>query len=490
MCSRDSDNPGTSVGWWQPVLFAAMAGGMGWGIRGQYGHETGAMIAGLLVSLTLVFLLCPGRSSMQVVRAVALGAIAMGFGGSMTYGQTVGLTHDASLVGHWGALRWGMLGLAIKGGIWIGFAGLFLGLGLGGKRYRPLEMFLLVLAMLLAVLAGWWLLNSPHDPENRRLPFFYFSDHWHWEPGIEGKMEHRPEIWGGLLLALITATLYAALVKKDALARNMAAWGLIGGALGFPLGQSLQAINAWNPDFYRHSLLASSADYMNWWNMMETTFGAIMGAVLGLGLWLNRAKIDVTPDTDDRSMPYWGEAVLLALHLFLLAMVEFTGTDWVDAIYDLGIMMGLIPLVACIRGRFWPYLQLLPITLLPIAGKTVRMLVYQVEDPINMALGWTVYFILPVAVATAYALWSAWKTTQDDERHTFIRNMVLFATWMYFGLNYAFFNFPWPWAEWTGRTPNGLIFTVCAFGLTAMVLINRARQEEGRKASPDPLSGV
>ena len=31
---------------WLVMLATAMAGGMGWGIRGQYGHETGAMIAG------------------------------------------------------------------------------------------------------------------------------------------------------------------------------------------------------------------------------------------------------------------------------------------------------------------------------------------------------------------------------------------------------------------------------------------------------------
>jgi hypothetical protein len=43
-----------ALSWWRPVLFGALAGGMGWGIRGQYGHETGAMIAGLLVSLVLV----------------------------------------------------------------------------------------------------------------------------------------------------------------------------------------------------------------------------------------------------------------------------------------------------------------------------------------------------------------------------------------------------------------------------------------------------
>ena len=85
-------------------MFAtAMAGGMGWGIRGQYGHETVATIAGVLVSLVLVFLFCPGNRSIHVVRAAALGTIAMGFGGSMTYGQTVGLTHDGPLRGDWAA---------------------------------------------------------------------------------------------------------------------------------------------------------------------------------------------------------------------------------------------------------------------------------------------------------------------------------------------------------------------------------------------------
>jgi len=274
---------------WLVMMTAAMAGGMGWGIRGQYGHETGAMIAGALVSLVLVFLFCPGNSSIHVIRAAALGTIAMGFGGSITYGQTIGLTHDGALIGNWEALRWGMLGLAIKGGVWIGFAGLFLGLGLGGKRYKPFEMFLLVLGMLTAVLVGWWLFNSPHNPANKQLPFLYFSDHWDWEPGVE--LKHRPEIWGGLLCALATGILYAALAKGDRLARNLALWGMLGGALGFPLGQALQATNAWNPEFFRESFVGELTQYFNWWNIMETTFGTVMGAVLGLGLWLNRRLV-------------------------------------------------------------------------------------------------------------------------------------------------------------------------------------------------------
>src|SRR5688572_6555091 len=116
---------------WQCMLFAGLAGGMAWGIRGQYGHETGAMLAGLLVGMTLTLLLCPQANSLTIARAVAWCTVAIGIGGSETYGQTVGLTHNAPVIGNWEALQWGMLGLAIKGGLWIGFGGAFLGMGLG-----------------------------------------------------------------------------------------------------------------------------------------------------------------------------------------------------------------------------------------------------------------------------------------------------------------------------------------------------------------------
>ena len=144
---------------WLVMLAAAMAGGMGWGIRGQYGHETGAMIAGVLVSLVLVFFFCPGNSSIHVIRAAALGTIARGFGGSITYGQTSGLTHDGPLIGNWASLRWGMLGLAIKGGVWIGFGGFFLGIGLSSKRYRAREMKLMLAAAMVLYFVGVWAIN-------------------------------------------------------------------------------------------------------------------------------------------------------------------------------------------------------------------------------------------------------------------------------------------------------------------------------------------
>jgi hypothetical protein len=44
--TEDYHSGRSGVSWWQVVLFSSLAGGLGWGIRGQYGHETGAMTYG------------------------------------------------------------------------------------------------------------------------------------------------------------------------------------------------------------------------------------------------------------------------------------------------------------------------------------------------------------------------------------------------------------------------------------------------------------
>jgi hypothetical protein len=448
---------------WQPVLLAAMAGGMGWGIRGQYGHETGAMIAGLLVSLVLVQLLCPRAALIPAARAVAFGTIAMGFGGTMTYGQTIGLTQNAPLIGDWDALRWGMLGLAIKGGIWIGFAGLFLGMGLGGVRYRSREVLLLMLVMLALCGAGLWALNSPFDPDKKILPHVYFSSAWRWQPGAD--LEPRREYWGGLLFALAGAWVWAGWIRRDRLARNLALWGVLGG-LGFPLGQSLQAFHAWNPEIFRSGIWLDLDPVMNWWNWMETTFGAVMGACLGLGLWRNRKRIGSLGESGETPLRPALEWMLLGVHVPLLMLVEFASVSAVDALYDFGLILGLIPMAAVAGGRWWPFLLALPVTALPIAGKTIRNLAYE-SHAIGAVPGILLYGALPLALTTAAAIWFARQVERGLPGREFARRALLVTTWLYFCLNFAFFRFPWPWSQWTSRTPNAMAFTICALGLTA-----------------------
>ena len=65
----------------------------------------------------------------------------------------------------------------------------------------------------------------------------------------------------------------------------------------------------------------------------------------------------------------------------------------------------------------------------------------------------------------------------------FARRALLLNAWLYFGLNYAFFNFPWPWLKWTARTPNAIAFTVCVLGLTlACLTIGRSAVTEKQNA--------
>jgi hypothetical protein len=438
---------------------------MAWGIRGQYGHETGAMIAGLLLSSTLVLLFGRGLSGVDALRAVAWTTIAMGFGGSMTYGQTVGLTHDAELVGNHQAWGWGMLGLAIKGGLWIGFGGTFLGMGLGGKRYREWESLWLMLGLLGLCWIGIQALNEPFNPSQRRLPPIYFSDDWRWEPGAV--LKPRREVWGGMLAAWIGLLVYVRYARRDGLGLRLGLWGFLGGALGFPLGQALQSYHAWHLDFFRSGVWAGMDPLINWWNWMETTFGAIMGGVLGLGLWVNRHRIHPPEASNSRALPSgvgWG---LLMAHVSLLVGEQFFSVEWLNEFYDFGLVAGLIPIVAVAGDARWSS-WMIPVTVLPIAGKTLREMVYE-QHAIAPWLGWVVYLVIPLGMAVALAVWLQRDGLQNAPAARSLRPVLLAGTWLFFGLNYAFFRFPWPWNEWTARTPNSLAFTACALALSWLV---------------------
>lgn len=476
-----------SPGWWS-VVVGGMAGGMGWGIRGQYGHETGAMIAGVLVGFALVLLFVPRASSLRGARAVALTALGISFGGSMTYGQTVGLTHNPILVGHWGALRWGMLGLAIKGGIWFGFAGAFLGIGLGGKRWRSLEMALLLLALMGLIVLGQGVLNQPFDPAHRVLPRIYFSADWYWQPKAGPELKPRPEVWGGLLFALLGLAAYARWVRGDRLARNMALAGFVAGAIGFPAGQCIQAFHAWNPELFQSGAFRGVEAYTNWWNMMETTFGAIGGAGLALGLLWNRRLIAAEAGSEEVAIaPPW-ELLMVVAHLVLLIGAEFHLIQGVAVFLEFGPIMAALALPGIVGGRYWPYLFALPIVAVPIAGKTLLELCYR-NSELSRPLGWVLLVGVPLGLALVTALALAWRGRLGQRAARMASTGLLLTTWLYFTLNFAFFRLPWPWAAWTRRTPNGLIFLACALGLTIAAVIGGNRGARGgslREQKPQP----
>ncbi len=431
------------------VVLCALAGGMAWGIRGQFGHELGAMMFGILVGFTVVVLYMPNANVLQAARVVALFTVAIGFGGSMSYGETVGLTHDTGVHGnysdpHWNfeAFRWGMIGLAVKGGLWIGFGGVFLGLGLGGKRYRPVEMLAIGIGMLLLVFLGEWVLNSPFDPENRILPRIYFSDHWQWE--ADENVKPRPENWGGMLFAFVGLLAYVQFAKSDRLARNLGLWGVVGG-LGFPIGQSLQSANAWD------SLTFSRLSYWqyghNSWNMMEVTFGTIAGLVLGGAVWLNRRHIRLWTKSEDVSLSAGCELSLLAAYMYFLCIGWYFGNTYFGQFHAYGHLMGIIPLVGIIGGRYWPFLYSLPIVAMPIAVKTFRNVSIR-SDRIDMGIGWLLIVTIPLLVLTMVAIYFAKRSQRDATARSFGSIGLLLTSATYFWLNFTFY-YPFPWEWWT-----------------------------------------
>jgi hypothetical protein len=139
------------------------------------------------------------------------------------------------------------------------------------------------------------------------------------------------------------------------------------------------------------------------------------------------------------------------------------------AFYDVGLILGLIPLVAVAGGGVWPFLLVFPVTLAPIAGKTIRNLVYETHA-ISPAAGWLLYGVLPAALTLAAALWYSRPAGLNLPGREFARQTLLINAWLYFWLNHAIFQFPWPWQKWTARTPNGIAFTLCALGLTLACL--------------------
>lgn len=471
------------------IPLTALAAGLGWGIRGQYGHETGAMIAGALASLTLVLYFAPRARSLPAARAAAMMAVAIGIGGSMTYGQTVGLTHDPKLVGNWAALRWGLLGLFIKGGIWIGFGSLFLGMGLGKIRYRPLEVALMMAAAIGLSYVGIRLLNSPYDPSRKLLPPLYFSADWRFQPDAD--LKPRREVWGGFLLALAGLALYARVSRRDKLAGRMALIGFVAGGLGFASGQCIQAFHAWNKEMFTTGSLSSIHEFtrhINWWNMMETTFGLVFGSLVALGLWSNRHLIGVDAAEDDVRITPPCEVALLGLHLVLLISSEFLnlpgGWGLISHYTESGLVMSAIPLIAICGGRMWPYLALLPVIAVPICGKTLRELCFKSAD-LAPELGWLLIIQVPIALLCFVAASLIHRGQQGQPAARCAAVALLTTTWLYFSLNTGFFRMAWPWDEWTNRTANQLIYDVCVVSLTVVCIRRLLPRPEASAPSPD-----
>ena len=231
---------------------------LGWGLRGFIGGgPLGAMIPGAMVALLLGLILELDQRAVALL--AAFGAIGIGLGGQMTYGQTIGFIIQPE------TFYWGLLGLTVKGGIWGLSGGAILGLGFVLKSIQRKDVVIGLVVLLLGLILGWKLINEPK--------LIYFSNP-HDKP--------RAEIWAGLLFGTMALLGWLGFTGQARIPLHFALWGTLGGAIGFGGG------GLW---MVAGKALPEAKHWLSWWKFMEFTFGFCFGLALGYAAWLKREAI-------------------------------------------------------------------------------------------------------------------------------------------------------------------------------------------------------
>jgi hypothetical protein len=172
--ARSAEGNGLSKPGMLSVLWVALSLSIGWGIRGNFGHEYGAMIPGMLATLAAVLL--SGRSDWhrRGVFFAFFGALGWSFGGSISYMQVIAYTHS----GHSGSQLYGFACLFVIGFLWAAMGGAGAALPAFLNRERLTEFF----APLTAVFVGWTLQDFivdrwfDVDPAFRQQSILYWYD--------------------------------------------------------------------------------------------------------------------------------------------------------------------------------------------------------------------------------------------------------------------------------------------------------------------------
>ncbi len=138
------------------AFLVALSLSIGWGIRGNFGHEAGAMIAGVLSALAVAAL--SGRDDWRNRAAyfALFGGLGWGFGGSIAYMYPISFTES----GHTLTTYYGYFALFLEGGLWCG-------MGAAGTAFAvtmPLSRLVPFFTPLCFILAAMGLRNWIESP--------------------------------------------------------------------------------------------------------------------------------------------------------------------------------------------------------------------------------------------------------------------------------------------------------------------------------------
>lgn len=398
---------------WMYILFPSVTMLLGWGLRGYIGGGPfGAMIPGALVAMSIAMLLELPVAATSVL--VVFGAVGIGIGGEMTYGQTLGFLKNPDTV--W----WGTLGTTVKGAVWGVLGGIILALGLIFHRIPKPTVIVAFLLLLAGMLVGYKVINQPM--------LIYFSD----------PSKPRPESWGALLVGAMAMLVYLKSkigITEFRILTRISLCGLIGGALGFGLGGFWMVMGNQLP----HDVIFNS-----WWKAMEFTFGMLFGASLGLAIWLNRKDIEcvqLNPSFGPffKSGKLWKDFSITTILIFVIFWLMPT---WLDPLVDQGYTQGKfvwpsgVDLAKMLSNfAFYGFLLVLAVLYFPeIAWQLGITLTFCyasidfIQDVFPEASNnspFTLYFVLIFLMTAVVAILTAWM----QRKANIVRNMFLLLVW-------------------------------------------------------------
>ena len=318
---------------------------VGWGFRGDYGHEAGAMVPGALLGLAIC--LASGRPDWwrrSTIMAFC-GAVGWAFGGQMSYGRIIGYTAGSSLTN----VAYGYGCLFLIGGLWAGIGSAILALGVTQPR-SYLEKFAGPLVALWLVwfamdfsglterLVERWYLNDTDwfaalsallvaciyallVPRSRPACFFIMLLAGGWLAGyiiLTGLLglhmtPPRSDNWSGCV-GLFVAVVFYLIRQKNLAVLNVTLFGFLAGGVGFAVGDFVQMLGRaqWGPVGRFEALQG-----LDYWKWMEQLFGLIMGIGVGL-VFLRRLRPKLVPPTEDRDV---GNLNTIGLLFLLIVMM-------------------------------------------------------------------------------------------------------------------------------------------------------------------------
>ncbi len=279
------------------MTLASLSMAYGWGWRGDYGHELGAMLPGALVAMAIC--IASGRRDWRArfMGAGLFGALGWSFGGSMSYGIVLGYTRH---IDFWNVL-YGFSSIFIIGSLWGAAGGAFLGMALTEKR-RVLNTY--IVPMLL--IAGMWAFIDYSGIATWCSRNFFFSVYdVDWVAALSALLVSgmylvfrrnstgaalfanlsagwilgfiiltvffglrmtppRSDNWAGMI-GLVAALFLYLKRRGNRAGFFMGSYGALYGGLGFSCGALFLTLGA------------VSGIPIDWWKIMEKFFGLVMG---------------------------------------------------------------------------------------------------------------------------------------------------------------------------------------------------------------------